>query len=71
MNVTEDLAIYNPFKYKVYLQWNPVNAVTNGPNEFGCINGVLGLTMVFFTRKCAAVFARQPKKSGHNNKVTV
>lgn len=47
MDVTEDSAIYNPFKYKVYLQWNPLNTVTNGSKEFGCINGVAGLTRIF------------------------
>ena len=47
------------------LQWNPVNTVTNGTKKFGHINEG------FFTRKCMAVFARWPKKSGSNNKVTI
>ena len=48
------------------LQWNPIDAVTNGPKKFGLINEVF-----FFTRKCMADFARQPKKSGRNKEVTV
>ena len=39
--------------------------VTNGTKKFGHINEV------FFTRKFMAVFARWPKKSGSNNKVTI
>ena len=39
--------------------------VTSGPKKFGRVNEG------FFTRKCMAVFAMQPKKSGHNNEVTV
>ena len=45
-----------------YVQWNPINTATNGPKNIGCINRVALLTRVFFTRKCMAVFARQPKK---------
>ena len=58
--------------FAVHIQWNPVNTVTNGPKKFGHINRVAVLTTVFFfTRKCMAVFARRPKKSGRNNEVTV
>ena len=39
--------------------------VTNGPKNLAV------LTRGFFTRKCMAVFAMQPKKSGHNNEVTI
>ena len=42
------------------MQWNPVNAVTSGSKEFGCINGV-------------AVLSRQAQIScleGRNDKYT-
>ena len=55
-----------PCYFSHQIHWNPVNKVTNGPKKFGSIN-----MRVFFTRKCMAVFARQPKKSGHSNEVTV
>ena len=45
-----------------HLQWNSVNTASIGPKKkIGRINGVAVLTTVFFTRKCMAVFARQPK----------
>ena len=47
------------------LQWNPVNTATIGPKKIGHINDG------FSTRKCMAIFARQPPKSGFNNEVAV
>ena len=47
-----------------FIQWNPVNTVTNGPKKLGRFNEVTVLTRVFFfwRRKFVAVFARRPKK---------
>ena len=46
------------------IQRNPVNAVTNGPKTFGCINKV-------FYKKMYGRFCQAAKKSGCNNKVAV
>ena len=53
-------ALKSTILYEV--QWNPINTATNGPKNIGRINTVAVLTRGFFTRKCMAVFARQPKK---------
>ena len=47
-----------------FIQWNPVNTITNGPKKLGRFNEVTVLTMVFlfWRRKFVAVFARRPKK---------
>ena len=46
----------------IKIQWNLINTVTNGPKKIGCVNGLAVLMRGFFTRKCMAVFIRQPKK---------
>ena len=33
-----------------FLQWNLVNLVTNGPQKYGCINGV-AILKDFFTKE--------------------
>ena len=52
------------------IQWNPINAVTNGPKKIGHINGVAILKRVFYM-KMHGGFCEAPKKSGRNNKVAV
>ena len=56
--------------YTLYIQWNPVNTVTNGPTKFGRINGVATLTRVFLQEN---VWRLLPggQKSGRNDEVTV
>lgn len=34
-----------------FIQWNPVNSVTNGPQKYGCINGVAILKDFFKKEK--------------------
>ena len=34
-----------------FIQWKPVNSVTNGPQKYGCINGVAILKDFFEKEK--------------------
>ena len=54
-----------------FVQWNPVNTVTNGPKKIGLIcNGVTVLNRVFLQENVWP-FCQAAKKSDHNNEVTV
>ena len=65
--VTVDFAM---MIFRQFLQWNPVNTVTNGPKKIGRNNEVTVLTRVSF-QEIYGRFCRAAKKSGRNNEVTV
>ena len=52
-----------------YIQWNPVNTVTDGPKKLAVLTDDR-INEGFFYKKMYGRFARWPNKRGRNNEVT-
>ena len=56
----------------IFIQWNAVDTVTNGPKKLGRFNEVTVLTRVFFwEKKICLGFCQAAKKSGRITEVAV